>query len=203
MGSPEDSFPGGLVLRPGEAGAAAVAGGGRGVTSCRPDAEAGAHPGGCGRGKKAARPPGLLCPLGPPGCRHLCELPSPAGAPCTPSGLPAPPHRAACRLQVPAFRPPESRGAGLPPRPLLALWEANLYFVLSPNPSVSNGSLQRGLCSREGARPAPRAACAAGRSGRPLAPTPGEVAKCPTSWLAACLKIKMGLRGPGIPAVCH
>ena len=36
-----------------------------------------------------------------------------------------------------------------------------------------------------------------------LALTPKEVTKCPTPWLLAYLKIKMGLQGPGIHTLCH
>ena len=48
--------------------------------------------------------------------------------------------------------------------------------------------------------------CAAhtgGSSWRHLALTPKEVTKCPTPWLLAYLKIKMGLQGPGIHTLCH
>lgn len=47
------------------------------------------------------------------------------------------------------------------------------------------------------------AAYTAGTSWRRLALTPKEVTKCPTSWPLAYLKIKMGLQGPGVHAVCH
>ena len=40
-------------------------------------------------------------------------------------------------------------------------------------------------------------------SWRHLALTPKEVTKCPTPWLLAYLKIKMGLQGPGIHTLCH
>lgn len=89
MGSPEDSFPGGLVLRPGEAGAAAVAGGGEEVGASqaadqtqRPELT----PVGVDAGRRQLGPLASCVPW-VLRAATTCVPPVPHGAPCTPSGL--------------------------------------------------------------------------------------------------------------------